>query len=66
MRLIAIGVLEPLTEGGAALGMVGWNLRDWPELTDQILAEQETLNARFLRGTVSGAGASTSVTLLLS
>jgi len=52
---------------GAALGMVGWNLRDWPELTDQIFAEQEALNDRFLRAgvtTVTGHASGYTVTIM--
>ncbi len=52
---------------GAALGMVGWNLRDWPELTDQIFAEQETLNGRFLQAgvtTVTGHASGYTVTIM--
>jgi predicted amidohydrolase YtcJ len=52
---------------GAALGMVGWNLRDWPELTDQIFAEQEALNSRFLRAgvtTVTGHASGYTVTIM--
>src|SRR5262245_53361027 len=37
-----------------ALGMVGWNLRDWPELTEDIYREQEKLNREML-----GAGITT-------
>jgi len=52
---------------GAALGMVGWNLRDWPELTDRIFAEQEALNDRFLRAgvtTVTGHASGYTVTIM--
>jgi predicted amidohydrolase YtcJ len=52
---------------GAALGMVGWNLRDWPELTDQTFAEQEALNDRFLRAgvtTVTGHASGYTVTIM--
>jgi hypothetical protein len=52
---------------GAALGMVGWNLRDWPELTDQIFADQEALNDRFLRAgvtTVTGHASGYTVTIM--
>src|SRR5262245_10342291 len=27
-----------------ALGMVGWNLRDWPELTEDVFKQQEEIN----------------------
>lgn len=37
-----------------ALGMVGWNLRDWPELTEDIFKEQEKINKDLL-----GAGITT-------
>ncbi|HVL69699.1 MAG TPA: amidohydrolase family protein [Vicinamibacterales bacterium] len=52
---------------GAAIGMVGWNLRDWPELTDEIFAEQEALNDRFLRvgvTTVTGHASGYTVTIM--
>jgi predicted amidohydrolase YtcJ len=52
---------------GAALGMVGWNLRDWPELTEQIFADQEALNDRFLRAgvtTVTGHASGYTVTIM--
>ncbi|MBI4477882.1 MAG: amidohydrolase family protein, partial [Acidobacteria bacterium] len=52
---------------GAALGMVGWNLRDWPELTDQIFSEQEAINDRFLRAgvtTVTGHASGYTVTIM--
>lgn len=39
---------------GQALGFVGWNLRDWPELTEEIFREQE----RIIDGLVS-AGVTT-------
>lgn len=39
----------------AASGMVGWNLRDWPELTEELFAEQERINDRFLRAGVTTA-----------
>ena len=38
-----------------ASGMVGWNLRDWPELTEEIFVEQEKINARFLQVGVTTA-----------
>jgi predicted amidohydrolase YtcJ len=52
---------------GAAIGFVGWNLRDWPEVTDEILAEQEALNDRFLRAgvtTVTGHASGYTVTIM--
>ncbi len=52
---------------GAALGMVGWNLRDWPELTEDIFVEQEALNERFLRAgvtTVTGHASGYTVTIM--
>ncbi|MBA2304790.1 MAG: amidohydrolase family protein [Acidobacteria bacterium] len=39
----------------AASGIVGWNLRDWPELTEEIFVEQERINERFLRAGVTTA-----------
>ena len=39
----------------AASGMVGWNLRDWPELTEDLFVEQERINDRFLRAGVTTA-----------
>ena len=52
---------------GAAIGMVGWNLRDWPEITDAIFEEQLKINARFLRGgvtTVTGHASGYTVTIM--
>lgn len=52
---------------GAAMGMVGWNLRDWPEITEEILAEQERINERFLRvgvTTVTGHASGYTVTVM--
>jgi len=52
---------------GAAIGMVGWNLRDWPELTEQTYAEQEAINNRFLAGgvtTVTGHAGGYTVTIM--
>jgi predicted amidohydrolase YtcJ len=52
---------------GAAIGMVGWNLRDWPELTDAIFAEQTAINDRFLRvgvTTVTGHASGYTVTIM--
>jgi hypothetical protein len=52
---------------GGALGIVGWNLRDWPELTEQIFTEQEAINDRFLRAgvtTVTGHASGYTVTIM--
>jgi predicted amidohydrolase YtcJ len=52
---------------GGAIGMVGWNLRDWPELTDAIFSEQEQINDRFLRAgvtTVTGHASGYTVTIM--
>ena len=51
----------------AASGIVGWNLRDWPELTDELFAEQEQINDRFLRAgvtTVTGHASGYTVTIM--
>ena len=51
----------------SASGIVGWNLRDWPVITDEILAEQETINDEFLRvgvTTVTGHASGYTVTIL--
>jgi predicted amidohydrolase YtcJ len=52
---------------GAAIGMVGWNLRDWPELTEKTFADQVALNDRFLRNgvtTVTGHASGYTVTIM--
>jgi len=52
---------------GAAIGMVGWNLRDWPELTDATFDEQVQINDRFLRvgvTTVTGHASGYTVTIM--
>jgi hypothetical protein len=52
---------------GAAIGMVGWNLRDWPELTETTFAEQVKINDRFLRigvTTVTGHASGYTVTIM--
>ncbi|MBM3819759.1 MAG: amidohydrolase family protein [Acidimicrobiia bacterium] len=52
---------------GAAIGMVGWNLRDWPELSDAIYESQLKINASFLRGgvtTVTGHASGYTVTIM--
>ena len=51
----------------SASGIVGWNLRDWPELTDEIFNEQEQINEDFLRAgvtTVTGHASGYTVTIL--
>ena len=51
----------------SASGMVGWNLRDWPELTDEIFNDQEQINDRFLRAgvtTVTGHASGYTVTIM--
>jgi predicted amidohydrolase YtcJ len=50
-----------------AMGMVGWNLRDWPELTEEIFAQQEGINAEMLRDgvtTVTGHASGYTVTII--
>jgi predicted amidohydrolase YtcJ len=52
---------------GGAIGMVGWNLRDWPELTETIFKDQEQINDSFLRGgvtTVTGHASGYTVTIM--
>jgi hypothetical protein len=52
---------------GAASGMAGWNLRDWPELTEDVFKEQEKINDAFLRvgvTTVTGHASGYTVTVL--
>ena len=52
---------------GAALGMVGWNLRDWPELTEAVYKDQERLNDSFLEAgvtTVTGHASGYTVTIM--
>ena len=52
---------------GAALGMIGWNLRDWPELTETVYREQEKLNESFLEAgvtTVTGHASGYTVTIM--
>jgi hypothetical protein len=52
---------------GAAIGMVGWNLRDWPELTEAIFESQLKINNEFLRGgvtTVTGHASGYTVTIM--
>jgi predicted amidohydrolase YtcJ len=52
---------------GGAMGMVGWNLRDWPELTEDIYAQQERINTEMLRDgvtTVTGHASGYTVTII--
>jgi predicted amidohydrolase YtcJ len=52
---------------GAAQGIVGWNLREWPELTEEIFKQQETINDDFLRvgvTTVTGHASGYTVTIM--
>ena len=52
---------------GAALGMVGWNLRDWPELTEATYRDQEKINDSFLQAgvtTVTGHASGYTVTIM--
>jgi predicted amidohydrolase YtcJ len=52
---------------GAAIGFVGWNLRDWPELTDAIFNDQLKINNAFLRAgvtTVTGHASGYTVTIM--
>ena len=52
---------------GAAIGMVGWNLRDWPELTETTFADQVKINEQFLRNgvtTVTGHASGYTVTIM--
>jgi predicted amidohydrolase YtcJ len=52
---------------GAAIGMVGWNLRDWPELTDATFNDQLRINNLFLRAgvtTVTGHASGYTVTIM--
>src|SRR5262245_57189852 len=52
---------------GAAIGMVGWNLRDWPELTDAIFDAQLKINNAFLQAgvtTVTGHASGYTVTIM--
>ena len=50
-----------------ALGFVGWNLRDWPELTEDIFKEQAEIVDQFLRvgvTTVTGHASGYTVTIM--
>jgi predicted amidohydrolase YtcJ len=52
---------------GAAIGMVGWNLRDWPELTEAIYDAQLKINNQFLQAgvtTVTGHASGYTVTIM--
>ena len=52
---------------GAAIGFVGWNLRDWPELTEAIFNDQLKINGQFLRAgvtTVTGHASGYTVTIM--
>ncbi|HEX8029619.1 MAG TPA: amidohydrolase family protein [Vicinamibacterales bacterium] len=52
---------------GAAIGMIGWNLRDWPELTEKVLSDQQDLNDEFLRAgvtTVTGHASGFTITVM--
>jgi hypothetical protein len=52
---------------GAAIGFVGWNLRDWPELTDATFNDQLKINGNFLRAgvtTVTGHASGYTVTIM--
>jgi hypothetical protein len=52
---------------GAAIGFVGWNLRDWPELTEATFQDQLRINNNFLRGgvtTVTGHASGYTVTIM--
>jgi hypothetical protein len=49
------------------MGMIGWNLREWPELTEEIFAEQEKINTQMLRDgvtTVTGHASGYTVTII--
>jgi len=50
-----------------ALGFVGWNLRDWPELTEEIFKEQAEIIEQFLRvgvTTITGHASGYTVTIV--
>jgi predicted amidohydrolase YtcJ len=50
-----------------ALGMVGWNLRDWPELTEDIYKDQERIINDLLSGgltTVTGHASGYTLTIM--
>jgi predicted amidohydrolase YtcJ len=50
-----------------ALGFIGWNLRDWPELTEEIFKEQAEIVDQFLRvgvTTITGHASGYTVTIV--
>src|SRR5919109_1444347 len=50
-----------------ALGFIGWNLRDWPELTEEIFREQAEIVDQFLRvgvTTITGHASGYTVTIV--
>ena len=50
-----------------ALGFIGWNLRDWPELTEEIFKEQAEIIDQFLRvgvTTITGHASGYTVTIV--
>lgn len=50
-----------------ALGFVGWNLRDWPQITEDILSEQERILAGFAQvgvTTLTGHASGYTVTIV--
>lgn len=50
-----------------ALGMVGWNLRDWPELTEETFKEQAEIIDQFIRvgvTTITGHASGYTVTIV--
>jgi len=50
-----------------ALGFIGWNLRDWPELTEEIFKEQAEIVDNFLRvgvTTITGHASGYTVTIV--
>ena len=51
----------------AASGIVGWNLRDWPEITEETFSDQERINIEFLQAgvtTVTGHASGYTVTII--
>ena len=66
--IIADGTGQPTGQlFGAALGMVGWNLRDWPVLTEETFQAQEQINQSFLQAgvtTVTGHASGYTVTIM--
>jgi predicted amidohydrolase YtcJ len=52
---------------GGAMGMIGWNLREWPELTEEIFAQQDKINQEMLRDgvtTVTGHASGYTVSII--